>query len=180
MAKLILITGGSRSGKSTHGQKIAENIGSFRTYIATCPVVDEEMDERIRKHKESRQVASWETIEETLWLADALKRAKESSVILVDCLTLWVNNLMYEAQKREERITEDDITRHCANLFEACKEIEGVVIFITNEVGMGIVPGDPSSRLFRDLAGRCNQIIANQADAVIFMISGIPLNIKGG
>jgi len=106
MARIILITGGSRSGKSTYAQGVAESISGIRTYIATCPCIDEEMEKRIRKHKEARQSSSWQTIEETTDLAGALQRAKASQVILVDCLTLWVNNLMYEAEQQVNDITE--------------------------------------------------------------------------
>src|SRR5271157_1237454 len=97
MAKIIFITGGGRSGKSAYGQRIAESISGARTYIATCPVIDKEMEDRIRKHKETRKPASWQTLEELTDLTGALQRSRGGEVILVDCLTLWVNNLMYEA-----------------------------------------------------------------------------------
>lgn len=179
MAKIILITGGSRSGKSGYGQRIAESIPGTRTYIATCPVIDKEMEDRIRKHKEARKLASWETLEESTDLAGALFMSRGSEVTLVDCLTLWVNNLMYEAEQEKRHIAEDVIGARCEDVVEACGDLHGTVIFITNEVGMGIVPGNPASRLFRDLAGRCNQIMASHADTCIFMVSGIPLYIKG-
>jgi adenosylcobinamide kinase/adenosylcobinamide-phosphate guanylyltransferase len=179
MARIILITGGSRSGKSTYAQTFAESVSGIRTYIATCPCIDEEMEKRIRKHREARQASSWQTIEETKDLAGALQRAKESKVIMVDCLTLWINNLMYEAELQGKGITEEDIAMLCRGLIEVCDDLPGTVIFVTNEVGMGIIPENPASRLYRDLAGRCNQIIAGRADAVTFLISGLPLNIKG-
>jgi adenosylcobinamide kinase/adenosylcobinamide-phosphate guanylyltransferase len=179
MARIILITGGSRSGKSTYAQTFAESVSGIRTYIATCPCIDEEMEKRIRKHREARQTSSWQTIEETKDLAGALQRAKESKVIMVDCLTLWINNLMYEAELQGKDITEEDIAMLCRGLIEVCDDLPGTVIFVTNEVGMGIIPENTASRLYRDLAGRCNQIIAGRADAVTFLISGLPLNIKG-
>jgi len=179
MARIILITGGNRSGKSAYAQALAEYISGIRTYVATCPVIDEETEKRIRKHKEARLTSSWRTIEETKNLADALKRARESQVILVDCLTLWVNNLMYEAESQSRDITEEDIAALCRGIIDVCDDLPGMIIFVTNEVGMGIVPENPASRLFRDLTGRCNQIIAGRADAVTFMISGLPVNIKG-
>jgi len=175
---MILITGGSRSGKSAYAQRIAESVSGARTYIATCPVVDKEMEERIRKHREARD-PSWRTIEEVTNLADALASARGSEVILVDCLTLWINNLMYEAQKKNKRLGEDAIGALSKNVVGICKELPGSVVLVTNEVGMGIVPADPVSRMFRDLAGRCNQIMAEQADTVIFMVSGLPIYIKG-
>jgi adenosylcobinamide kinase/adenosylcobinamide-phosphate guanylyltransferase len=179
MAKIIFITGGSRSGKSIYAQRIAESISGARTYIATCPVIDKEMEDRIRKHKEARQSASWQTIEEVTDLAGALRRSKGSGVVLVDCLTLWINNLMYEAEQEKKYINEDVIGSRCEDVLGVCSELAGTVIFVTNEVGMGIVPENPTSRLFRDIAGRCNQRMANHADVFVFMISGIPLYIKG-
>jgi adenosylcobinamide kinase/adenosylcobinamide-phosphate guanylyltransferase len=179
MAKIILITGGSRSGKSMYAQRVAESFSGTRTYIATCPVIDKEMEDRVRKHKEARQSASWQTIEEVTDLAGALRRSKGSKVILVDCLTLWINNLMYEAEQEKRYLDEEVIGTRCKDVLGVCSDLTGTVIFVTNEVGMGIVPENPSSRLFRDLAGRCNQSMADHADTVIFMVSGLPLYIKG-
>jgi len=178
MAEIILITGGCRSGKSIYAQKIAESFPGPKTYIATCPCLDEEMAERIRKHKEARN-ASWLTVEETLDLSGALSLSAASPVILVDCLTLWINNLLYDADVQGKEFHEEDMVRQCGKVLDSCSRISGKVIFVTNETGMGIVPADPLTRRFRDLAGRCNQNIAERADAVIVMISGIPLTLKG-
>jgi len=179
MARIILITGGSRSGKSTHAQRIAESTSGIRTYIATCPYIDEEMTARIRKHREARESSCWQTIEETIDLAGTLRKLKESRIILVDCLTLWINNILYEAEQRGEFFNEEAIGARCREVLDVCDSLPGTVIFVTNEVGMGIVPESPASRLYRDIAGRCNQIIAGHADVVVFMISGLPLKIKG-
>ena len=162
-----------------YAQRIAESISGARTYIATCPVIDKEMEDRIRKHKEARQSASWQTIEEVTDLAGALRRSKGSGVVIVDCLTLWINNLMYEAEQEKKYLDEEVIASRCEDVLGVCSELTGTVIFVTNEVGMGIVPENLSSRLFRDLAGRCNQRMANHADVFVFMISGLPLYIKG-
>jgi adenosylcobinamide kinase/adenosylcobinamide-phosphate guanylyltransferase len=178
MARIIFITGGSRSGKSAHGQALAESIAGPRVYIATCPVVDEEMAARIQKHRAQRQASRWQTIEQTIDLAGALRGTRESSVRLIDCLTLWINNLLYQAEGQVQEVTEDDIARLCAELLAVCAELPGDVIFIANEVGMGIVPDNLLSRRYRDLAGRCNQIMAAGADRVILMICGLPLEIK--
>jgi len=178
MANILFIIGGSRSGKSSHGQAIAESITGSRVYIATCPVIDEEMDARIRKHRAQRAASRWETIEEPIDLADALRKTRGSAVRLVDCLTLWINNLLYEAEKKGLVATEDDVTRLCAEILAVCAGLPGNVIFIANEVGMGVVPDNPLSRRFRDLAGRCNQVIASGADRVMLMICGLPLTVK--
>ncbi len=178
MATIILITGGSRSGKSAYAQGVAEAHPGERIYIATCPVIDGEMAERIKKHQQARK-QGWSTIEETENLVAALHSAKKAKTILVDCLTLWVNNLLYKAESENTALTEEEITARSLEVLDVCKSLPGTIIFVTNETGMGIVPADPQSRLFRDLAGRCNQIMADSADTVILMISGIAVTIKG-
>ncbi|HOI75969.1 MAG TPA: bifunctional adenosylcobinamide kinase/adenosylcobinamide-phosphate guanylyltransferase [Syntrophales bacterium] len=191
MAEIILVTGGSRSGKSRYAQELAESMAGKRAFVATCPVVDEEMAERIRRHQRARG-AGWITIEETVDLPGALRRAAGSGVVLVDCLTLWVNNLLYEETLRSARedgtegpagasgMSEDEMEARSRDVLRACADIPGTVIFVTNEVGMGIVPENALSRRFRDLAGRCNQVIAGGADRVVLMVSGIAATIKGG
>jgi len=201
MAEIVLITGGSRSGKSRHAQEMAEAISGRRTYIATCPVVDGEMAERIRRHRRARGDC-WSTIEETIDLPGALRETTGNGVVVVDCLTLWVNNLLFEEEARlsgraggtdapaaspapdhgggPAGMTEDDMEERCREILRTCAALPGTVIFVTNEVGMGIVPDNILSRRFRDLAGRCNQVIAGGADRVVLMVSGIPAPIKGG
>lgn len=191
MAEIVLVTGGSRSGKSRYAQELAEAVAGKRTFVATCPVVDEEMAERIRRHQRARGTG-WITIEETVDLPGALRRAAGSGVVLVDCLTLWVNNLLYEETLRSDReagvegsagssgLSEDEMEARSREVLRACADLPGTVIFVTNEVGMGIVPDNALSRRFRDLAGRCNQVIAGGADRVVLMVSGIAATIKGG
>jgi len=180
MGKVILITGGSRSGKSGYAQRLAEAIPAPRTFVATCPVLenDTEMQARVLRHKEDRARHEWQTIEEATDLPRALREARESRVILVDCLTLWVNNLMYAAEQRQELLHEDGISAQCKIVLNTCAELPGTIIFVTNEVGMGIIPENALARRFRDLAGRCNQVIAAHAHTVTFMVSGLPLELK--
>jgi adenosylcobinamide kinase/adenosylcobinamide-phosphate guanylyltransferase len=178
MVEIILITGGSRSGKSAFAQKTAEALPGPRAYIATCPVIDQETAERIRKHRETRRGKGWETIEETVDLAGVIRRSEGCRVLLVDCLTLWINNLLYEAEKRGELFTEEAAVGRCRELTDACRAFSGTIIFVTNELGMGIVPDNETARRFRDIAGRCNQEIAAAADTVTLVVSGIPLNLK--
>jgi adenosylcobinamide kinase/adenosylcobinamide-phosphate guanylyltransferase len=178
MAEIVLITGGGRSGKSAFAQKTAETRPGPRAYIATSPVIDPETGERIRKHREARRGKGWETIEETVDLAGVIRRSGACRVLLVDCLTLWINNLLYEAEKRGELFTEETAAGRCRELTDSCGAFGGTVIFVTNELGMGIVPDNETARRFRDIAGRCNQEIAAAADTVTLVVSGIPLNLK--
>lgn len=178
MARVILVTGGSRSGKSDFARRTAEALPGKRAFVATCPVTDEEMALRIQKHREERSLSNWETIEEPVNIADVLRKAPEFDVFIVDCLTLWINNLLYEAAQKGRNLTEDEIARMCRDLLEACSEISGTVIFVTNELGSGIVPESPVARLYRDLVGRCNQIIAREADNVTMVACGLPFNLK--
>lgn len=178
MAEIILITGGSRSGKSAFAQKTAEALTGPRAYVATCPVIDREMEDRIQKHREARRGKGWETIEETLDLAGVIRRAGGYRVLLVDCLTLWINNLLYEAERRGESFTEEAAADHCRELIGTAAAFPGTVIFVTNELGMGIIPENETARRFRDVAGRCNQEIATAAQTVTLVVSGIPLELK--
>ena len=180
MAHVILVTGGSRSGKSAYAQKLAESLPGTRAFVATAPIIDEEMRERVLRHQQARaRSTGWNTIEEPVELAQALSNARRFDVLLVDCLTLWINNLMYEAEKRSQTIAEEEIEQLCGGLLNACSGRPGTVIFVTNEVGMGIVPENALARRYRDLVGRCNQAIAAGADAVTFVACGIPLHLKG-
>jgi len=179
MARIVLITGGCRSGKSDYAQRLAESLAGRRVYVATCPVTDDEMRERIARHQQQRRHHDWETIEEPADLAAAIRRAGSGSIVLVDCLTLWVNNLMYGAERLGEQIDENEIERLCGRVVDACRRHDGTVVFVTNEVGMGIEPGNAISRRYRDLVGRCNQTIAACADEVTLVACGIPLTLKG-
>lgn len=178
MARIVLLTGGGRSGKSGYAQAQAEAQAGPRVYIATCPVLDDEMRERIRKHREMRAPADWETLEEPVDLAGALRRTATAPVHLIDCLTLWLNNLLYQAELQGGRVTEADVAARCRELLSAGRELPGTLYIVTNEVGLGIIPENALARLFRDLAGRANQVVAAGADEVIFMVSGLPLVLK--
>ena len=178
MSRLILITGGSRSGKSAHAQQMAESLPGPRGFLATCPVIDAEMERRVEAHRQARLGKGWATIEEPVAVAAAIRRASQLPVLLVDCLTLWVNNLMYEAERRGEALTEESISGHCRELARASREHGGTIIFVTNEVGMGIVPDNPCARHYRDLAGRANQDLAHECDQVVLVVCGQALTIK--
>jgi len=176
---MIFVSGGSRSGKSRYAESRAKEIPGQRTYIATCPIIDQEMEQRIARHREQRTDQNWITIEEPTDLVRALNDSIESKVVLIDCLTLWINNLLYDAQSAQQNLSEDDIRARCEEVTEACRRGNRTIIMVTNELGMGLVPADPVSRLYRDLIGCCNQSLAALSDEVVFMVSGHPLFLKG-
>jgi adenosylcobinamide kinase/adenosylcobinamide-phosphate guanylyltransferase len=170
--KLIFITGGARSGKSDFALKLAQRFAGRKAYLATARALDEEMAERIQKHKRNRP-QDWQTLEEPLGVAKVLKEgAGHFSVILLDCLTLWISNSLMA------KWGEKKILREADRLLEASQGMKGTVIIVSNEVGLGIVPDNPSARIFRDLSGLIHQKVARQADEVYFMVNGLPLQLK--
>ena len=175
-SKLILVTGGARSGKSRFAEKLAREGGKRRFYIATAPVFDAEMAERVARHKALRAKDSWQTIEEETDLVSALSRAaaQGAETILVDCLTLWINNLLY----RDEKLSEEALAQVCGKVLDRARELPAQVVMVISEVGLGLVPENALSRRFRDLSGRCAQLAAERADEVYFLIAGIPQRIK--
>jgi adenosylcobinamide kinase/adenosylcobinamide-phosphate guanylyltransferase len=178
MGKLILVTGGTRSGKSGYAQNLAESLAGPRYFVATCPKVDPEMDERIRRHQQMRGEGDWRTIEEEIDLGGIFNRMKHSNVCLIDCLTLWVNNLLFSLEGSREGLTEERLRRYCREFIEQAKVFPGTTICVTGEVGMGIVPENAAARLYRDLVGCCNQVIAEAASEVVLVSCGIPLVLK--
>jgi adenosylcobinamide kinase/adenosylcobinamide-phosphate guanylyltransferase len=180
MGNTCVVVGGRRSGKSEYAQALAEKLPGPRVIIATCPVLDEEMSVRIKKHQDARKASAWDTIEEPLNLASSVLNASGYGVILIDCLTLWINNLMYQNQQIGAAISEEFIQRKCYELIGSCREHSGKTIMVTNEPGMGIVPDNEQARLFLDLVGRCNQIMCGVADHVALVVCGQPLIIKKG
>lgn len=179
MGKMIMVTGGCRSGKSRFAQNLAEAAGQSRLYLATAPVLDAEMEDRISRHRAERASRQWETCEEQVNLVHVLQNHPTYQVVLCDCLTLWVSNQMYVSEQKGELLGEDTLAQATQQLAVEARKHFGTVVFVTNEVGLGIVPGDALSRRFRDLAGRCNQVMAAAADEVYFLVSGIPQKIKG-
>jgi len=178
MGRLILVTGGARSGKSDFALHIAEELPGPRCFIATCPLVDSEMEERIARHRLERAAGEWMTVEERVNIAAVLQEHCTDPVCLVDCITLWVNNLLYHAEQSKEIFLDSELLQQCEGLLQALALHQGTVICVTNEVGMGIVPDNPSARLYRDLVGRCNRMLAAAADEVYLVSCGIPLRLK--
>ena len=178
MAPVILITGGSRSGKSAFGQQMAEQIDAPKLFVATCPHTDPEMDERISRHRRERQGRGWQSVEEPLFLVERFDSCIPGTTVLIDCLTLWINNLLYTAEKHQDEINEDVVAQQSEKLAQAAIAHQGTVIMVTNEVGLGVVPDNRMARLYRDLVGRCNQVVAAKADQVFLVSCGVPLQIK--
>ncbi len=170
---MIFITGGCRSGKSRYALQYANRHFSKKLFLATCEVLDEEMARRVENHKKVRG-PEWTTIEEPV---DIIKKIREygrdGEVILIDCLTLWLYNLLMKWDNDLRVIDETE------KLIDNVKQSPTSIILVSNEVGMGIVPADPLSRRYRDLLGMMNQRIAEALDTVIFMVSGIPIFLKG-
>ncbi|NNK84521.1 MAG: bifunctional adenosylcobinamide kinase/adenosylcobinamide-phosphate guanylyltransferase [Desulfobacterales bacterium] len=173
MKKTIFITGGCKSGKSRHAIELSEEISTIkRIFIATCSPLDDEMKERIDRHKQERD-KSWQTVEAPIELSIEInKNDGNGGVILIDCLTLWINNLLMENKNP------DIINQHIEKLICTIQETKSPIILVSNEVGTGIVPENKLARQFRDLAGLTNQKIAECADSVIWMVAGIPITIK--
>lgn len=184
-AKLILITGGARSGKSEFAECLAQELAEksssapYLAYIATAQILDDEMADRV-KHHQARRSEIWLTKEAPYEAHLAVKEAaQEVDVILFDCLTLYVTNLLLAA---DESACDEEQLMHIFDqidkLLAACREGNRTVILVTNEVGMGIVPENALARKYRDWAGWVNQKVAQAADEVYFVVSGIPVEIK--
>lgn len=173
MTKSIeLILGGARSGKSSYAERIAKQSNHEVIYIATSQVRDAEMQCRVEHHKQQRPV-EWLVIEEPCLLPEVLKeQSKPNRCILVDCLTLWLSNCMFEFPEYqwEERK---------ATFLTSLTELEGTIIFVSNEVGCGIIPMGKETRQFVDQAGWLHQALASQVDKVTLVTAGLPLQLKG-
>ncbi len=175
MRSLLLVLGGSRSGKSELAEAKAAEYERV-AYLATSPVTDPEMAERIRIHQQ-RRPGNWQTIEEQLAVAKAVTEAAgDFDCILIDCLTLWVSNMLFAPEF--ESATDEEILDEVRELCLATTTGDADVIVVSSEVGCGIVPDNAISRRFRDLVGWANQIVAEQADAVYLITAGIPQQLK--
>ncbi|MEL6244027.1 MAG: bifunctional adenosylcobinamide kinase/adenosylcobinamide-phosphate guanylyltransferase [Pseudomonadota bacterium] len=170
MSISYLILGGARSGKSRRALALAESIGSTRVFIATAEAWDDEMEERIARHQDERGFG-WSTREVPLDLAGELSRLEaQTDVCVVDCLTLWLSNLMHHGH---------DVDRETEKLCEVVSAIRIPIILVSNEVGLGIVPETRLGRAFRDAQGRLNQALARVCDRVELIAAGLPLTLKG-
>lgn len=178
-SRLVLVTGGCRSGKSSYALRYVEENASERIFLATCPVLDAEMSRRIDRHQKERYGRNWQTCEEEMEITQKLRGFPNGAGVLVDCLTLWVNNMMYRSEQHGHPWPdEDEVEAKTEAFINAARGRQGLTLAVTNEVGLGVVPEQALGRRFRDLTGRVNQTLAGRADEVYFLVSGIPMRIK--
>jgi adenosylcobinamide kinase / adenosylcobinamide-phosphate guanylyltransferase len=166
----LLVLGGARSGKSAYAEQVVAESGLERLYIATSRAGDAEMEARIAHHR-ARRGSAWRVLEEPDALESALaEHANAARAILVDCLTLWLSNLL---------LANADLTGRTERLCRTLRTSPGLAVLVSNEVGMGLVPDNRLGRDFRDAQGRLNQAVAGEADKVAFVAAGLPLYLKG-
>lgn len=168
MSKVILITGGQRSGKSGHAEQLALSLTDSPVYLATAHIWDDEFRERVRRHQE-RRGQQWTNIEEERYLS---RHDLTGRVVVVDCVTLWLTNFFFDTNDVDQTLTA------AKDEFDRLTRQDATFIFVTNEIGLGGVSDNALQRQFTDLEGWMNQHIAQRADEVILMVSGIPMKIK--
>lgn len=185
MSKIILVTGGARSGKSNFAESLCKERNNKTLYIATSIPCDDEMKDRVKKHRDSRP-SEWKTYEIYKDIYSIIMEINNNyETVILDCVTLLVNNLMFSykididnAKSDEINALEFYIKDQVNKLLEEIKLTNLYFVFVTNELGMGIVPGNKLSRIYSDVVGRINQLIASKSDEVHFVVSGIPIRIK--
>ena len=191
--QLILVTGGARAGKSDFAQKLAQHLslcpaqtgegtgdGEKRQviFVATAEALDAEMEDRIQRHRAGRP-GEWLTIEEPVHLPEAISRASRGDeIVLVDCLNLWVSNLLLRGEGKEEAEIERETLDAARDLLECYQQGNATFVLVSNEVGLGLVPTHPLGRQFRDLLGKVNHLIAARSDETYLLVAGLPLALK--
>lgn len=169
MKQIILITGGARSGKSKHAEKLALTLSDNPVYLATARIWDDEFKQRVLRHQRDRG-PEWTNLEEEKWLSS---HSLTNRVVLIDCVTLWCTNFFFDLQADV-----DKTLQAVKEEFDKLVSQEATFIFVTNEIGMGATSENEIQRKFTDLQGWVNQYIAARADKVVLMVSGIPINVK--
>jgi len=181
--KNILIIGGARSGKSNFAQKLAQKLGDPVLFVATAVAGDEEMNHRIEEHKRARPT-TWNTLEVTSHIGSQIsQKIGKAQVVIVDCITLLVNEVFNQcSHPRGKRIdaalVESKVLAEIDELIECINRVDAGFIIVTNEVGLGLVPSSRMGRIYRDLLGKVNQILAEHADKIYLMVAGLPVLIK--
>ena len=180
LGRHILVTGGSRSGKSKFAEEQAVNLGDPVVYLATAQALDPEMEERIALHRK-RRPADWLTVEAPLDVDLILPRYNDGYTVLLDCLTMYVSNLYFELEANAAaEVLETKLRQKVEVLALAVRTSRANLIIVTNEIGWGVVPDNALARRFRDLAGWANQVLASACNEAYLIVSGIPVRIKGG
>lgn len=186
MSKMILVTGGARSGKSSYAETLCRQQNNQTAYIATSIPFDEAMQERVRKHRQMRP-SEWTTYEIYEDVGATIPEIAEGhGTVILDCVTLMVNNLMFKQDLDYDRLSEKEIDRleegireEFIKLLEAIRQTELYFVIVTNEIGLAPVAANRLTRIYTDIIGRINQLIAKASDEVYFVVSGIPMKIKG-
>jgi adenosylcobinamide kinase / adenosylcobinamide-phosphate guanylyltransferase len=182
MKTITLLLGGARSGKSYYAQQAATQYDGV-LFVATAEAGDDDMRRRIRKHQDDRP-ANWRTLEATTHIGSRIEDTiRQESLVIIDCITLLVTNLICQIDEKDydtcdEALLEKTVYAEIKELQECLKNVDASFILVSNEVGLGIVPDNRISRIYRDLLGRANQMLAQTADEVFFMVAGIPLRVK--
>jgi len=179
MTHLTLILGGARSGKSTYAEDLARKLGGDDVlYVATAEALDQEMQDRIANHRAQRP-AAWRTLEASLHPGQVLlAQHPPEPVILLDCLTMLVSNILLARESEGESAVEAAVQAEIARLIDAAHQLDARLIVVSNEVGLGLVPDNALGRIYRDVLGRANQTLARAADEVIFMVAGLAMPIR--
>ncbi|MCY4155181.1 MAG: bifunctional adenosylcobinamide kinase/adenosylcobinamide-phosphate guanylyltransferase [Gammaproteobacteria bacterium] len=176
--ELALVLGGARAGKSSYAETLARQ-GEQTLFVATAESLDDDLRRRIRAHR-ARRPASWSTLEEPLELAAAIPAALAGhDTVLLDCLTVWISNLLLAQEHEAEADAETAILARAEALLDLYEKLDTRWIVVSNEVGLGVVPATELGRRYRDLLGRVNQLFAARADKVYLMVAGLPLELKG-
>ena len=181
--KSILIIGGARSGKSHFAQELALKAGGIVLFVATAEAGDEEMKQRIKAHRKARP-PTWETIEATTHIGSQISQhIGRAQTVIIDCITLLINNIFLQySQHNDEEINaaliEKEVVAEIGEMVNCIDQFDASFIIVTNEVGLGLVPTNKVGRLYRDLLGKANQVLAQHADEVYLMVAGIPITIK--
>lgn len=185
MSEITVVTGGARSGKSSFGEKLLKDAKGVKGYIATAVAFDEGMKDRIKKHQNSRP-SEWETYELPYNISNSIKEISEScDIVILDCITVFISNILFREKIDWDEIShnkidelENSIIKEINLIIKKAKENSLSMVIITNEIGSGIVPGNRLSRIYRDIAGRINQLLSKLSDNVYVSISGLPLKLK--
>lgn len=182
MGAILLVTGGARSGKSSFAEQRAAATAGNVVYLATMEPGDDELTARIARHH-ARRPAAWQTVEAPLDLSGALSTCPDTSTVLLDCVSLWVSNMLFRGGASDRSVT--DWEEFTASVLVAVQAVidrqavrAGALIVVTNEVGLGIVPAEPVSRFYRDALGLANQAFAQAADEAYLLVSGLPVRLK--